>query len=115
MNFENECGLFPDRARVICECRFVGGADFAQFRAARFQDFADAKAAADLDQLAARDDDFMFGADSAAPSNEMMDDQNERSRAIVHDGGCFRLTEEGEGAFEVSAAVTTVAGGKVEL
>ncbi len=53
MNFENERRLFANRARVIGQRRFVGGADFAEFRAARFQDFANSKAAADLNQLAA--------------------------------------------------------------
>src|SRR5260370_2672839 len=102
MNFENQRGLFPDRARVICECRFVGGADFAQFRAARFQDFADAKASADLDQLAARDDNFTFGADSAAPSNEIMADQNDRSPAIVNTGGCFHFPHYAAAPFAAS-------------
>ena len=58
MNFQNERGLLADGAHVIGERRFVGGADLAQFRAARFQNLADAKASADLDQFAARNDDF---------------------------------------------------------
>ena len=87
MHFQNERGLFADRARIICERRFVGGADFAQFRAARFEYFADPKSATDLDEFAARNDDFVF----LLSANKMTDDQNERGRAIVHDGGRFRL------------------------
>src|SRR5213078_775698 len=60
MHFQNERGLFADGARIICERRFVGRAYFAQFRAARLQDFADSKASADLHEFAARDDDFWF-------------------------------------------------------
>ena len=60
MHFQNERGLFADGARIISERRFVGRADFAQFRAARLKNFADPKASTDLDQFAARDDDFWF-------------------------------------------------------
>src|SRR5438105_8756832 len=60
MNFQNERGLFANRERVVGESCFVGGADLAKFRTSRFQKFADPKAAADLDELAARDDHFVF-------------------------------------------------------
>ena len=53
VHFENHRGLWSDGVRIIIERRFVGCADFAQFRAARFEDFADAKSAADLHQFAA--------------------------------------------------------------
>src|SRR5438270_5220010 len=125
MNFQNERGLFADRARIICKRRFVGGADFAQFRATRLKDFADPKTAADLDQFAARNDHFVFGADppslsfgaacSAAPSSKVTDDQNKRGGAVVHDGGRFRLAENGESALEVRAAASAVAGSKIQL
>src|SRR5437868_4680188 len=125
MNFQDQRGLFANRARIICKRCFVGGADFAQFRATRLKDFADPKTAADLDQFAARNDHFVFGADppslsigaaySAAPSSKVTDDQNERSCAVVHDRGRFRLAEDGEGALEISTAITAIAGGEVQL
>ena len=49
MNFQNERGLFADGAGLIGQRGFVGGADFAQLYTARFQNFADPKASADLD------------------------------------------------------------------
>ena len=53
MNFENQSGFRSNCFRVIIECRFICGANFAQFRAGRFDNFTDAKAAADLDHFAA--------------------------------------------------------------
>src|SRR2546423_12729541 len=58
MNFQNQRGLFANDAAVIGESCFVGGANFAQLRTARFQEFANSKAAADLNQLAPRNDGF---------------------------------------------------------
>ena len=66
MNFQNQRSLFANRARVIGKGRFVRRTDFAQFRAARFQDFADPKTAADLDQFAAGNDNFDLGAKEVA-------------------------------------------------
>src|ERR1700730_2328484 len=115
MNFENERGLFTDRARIIRRRRLVGGADFTQLCTARFQNFTDPKTSADLDQFAARNDHFVRGPDGATPSNKVMNDQNERSCAIVDDGGGLSLAEDSEGALEITAAVAPVAAGKVEL
>ena len=109
MNFQNERGLLADGAHVIGERRFVGRADLAQFCAARFQNLADAKASPDLDQFAARNDDFVLFL------NEMANNQNERCCAIVHDCGRFRLAEHGESALEVASAVTAIAGRQIEL
>src|SRR5438477_13177350 len=53
MNFENQSGFRSNCFRVIIECRFICRAGFAQFRAGRFDNFTDAKAAADLDHFAA--------------------------------------------------------------
>src|SRR5260370_29977952 len=45
----------------------------------------------------------------------MTDDEDERGRAVVHDGGRFCLAEEGKRALEINAAATAVAGGEIEL
>src|SRR5438067_1192051 len=109
MNFQNECSLFPNGAGVISERRFVGGADFAQFRATRPQNFADAKTAANLDQFAARNDDlgFLLG--------EMANDQDECGGAIVYDCGCFRLAKDGESTLQISAAISAAPAPEVQL
>ena len=86
MHFQNERGLFADCARVISECCFVRCADFAQFRTTRFQDFPDPKTAANLNQFATRNNDFV-GADSAPPFSEVANDQDQCRSAIVHHGG----------------------------
>ncbi len=62
VHFEQQRGAVADRVLVIRRMGAVGGADFSQYRAAFGHDFGYAKGAADFDQLAARDDDFLaFG------------------------------------------------------
>ena len=78
MNFKDHCRVRTDGSRVIVECCFIGGADFAQFRTGCFDDFANSKAAADLHQFATRNNDISFG------SGEMSNNQHERCCAIVH-------------------------------
>src|SRR5207237_754588 len=87
--------------------RLVRCAYFAQLRTGRFNDFADAKAAADLYELAARNDDFTFF------SGEMPDNEDERGGAIVDNGGRLCAANESECAFQVSAAMPAVAAGKI--
>src|SRR5204863_1326555 len=60
MNFENESCVGPNCFRVIVERGLIRGADLAQFRPSRFDDFANAKVAADLDQFTTRDYNFRF-------------------------------------------------------
>ena len=67
MHLQNHGGLPADGLGVITQRRFVGGADFAQRRAAGFEDFRDAKPSADLHQFAARDDDLLALAGSEMP------------------------------------------------
>ena len=59
VNAHQRRGVRPDRPFVVAEARDVRGADFAERRAADGHDLRDAEAAADLDELAARDDDFL--------------------------------------------------------
>jgi hypothetical protein len=58
MDFQDERGLASDRLGVIADVRLVRRAHFAKTRAACFEDLRDAEAAADLQQLAAGDDDL---------------------------------------------------------
>ena len=58
MDFQHQRGVAIDRASVVADACLVGRADFAQARAARLENLWNAKAAADLQQLAARDDDL---------------------------------------------------------
>src|SRR5205085_10599475 len=108
-NFQNERGLFANSAGVIGESCFVGGSDFAQFRTGRFEEFADPKTAADLDELAAGNNNFLFLV------REMVSDQHERGGAVVHDGGRFGLAKDGERAFQIGAANSAISGREIEL
>src|SRR4029077_12098708 len=75
---------------------------FAQFRAAGFEDFANSKPAADLDNLAAGNQHFGFRSD------EVANDQDQRRRAIVHDRRGFSLAKDGQRSLEVGAASAAV-------
>src|SRR5262249_25157669 len=51
VDFQNHGGFWSNGVRVIFECSLVSRADFAQFPAAHFENFVDAKSAADLHQF----------------------------------------------------------------
>src|SRR5205814_9656419 len=82
---------------------FIRGADFAQFRATGFENFRDAETAANLDQLAARDDHFF------SLRGEMPQDEDKRSGAIVHNGRCLGAAEQREIVLEVSRSMAAFA------
>ena len=50
---ENHAGVFVDGLLVICNARFVGGANFLQDGAGNSDDIRHAKPTADFDELAA--------------------------------------------------------------
>jgi hypothetical protein len=60
VNFQNQCAPGTNRAPVIIECGFVSGADLTQYSARSFDYLANSKTAPDLNDLAARNDDFVF-------------------------------------------------------
>src|SRR6478752_1561951 len=92
-----------ERSGVIFNRSFVSGADFAQFRATGFENFRDAKTAANLNQLAARDDHFLF------LRGEMPQDEDECGSAIVHHGRCLGAAEQREITLEVSRTMAAIA------
>src|SRR5262245_38270228 len=74
-----ECaGVWADGLFVIGKPSDIRGADLAQDGAADGHDLGNAKAAADLNQLATRDDDFLALAEGA--------ESEDRGRRIVVDG-----------------------------
>lgn len=89
---------------------FIGGADFDEFRAGSFEDIGDAEAAADFDEFATGDDDFV-----AVVADEMAEGEDEGGGAVVDGGGGIGFEEDGEGGFEVAGAASAVAGGEVEF
>src|SRR5262249_45131406 len=100
--------------RIIFECGLVGRAHFSQLRAARFENFADAKPTADLDELAARDHHLgsMFGVRSSAfdiPVRQMSDDEDQGGCAIVDYCCRFGVAKQRERSFDITAAPATFA------
>ncbi len=75
-------GARVDCLLVIARMRAIGRADFFQFAACARHDVRNAERAADLDQLAARDDHFLFG-------RERVQDEIDRRSVVVHDDGGF--------------------------
>src|ERR1700694_3373811 len=107
MNLENHRGVFSNRALVVTKGRFVRRAYFTQLTAGRLDDFADTKAAADLHELAAGNDDFGFR------RSEIPDNENERPCALVNDRSRLCSATESERPFQISAAVPTVTTRKI--
>ena len=59
VHLHQQPGLGRDRSRVVTDARAVGRSDLDQARAGHGHHVGDAEGAADLDQLAARDRDFL--------------------------------------------------------
>ena len=58
MDLKDHRRIGRDGLLIICQVRAVGGADLNEFGARSRHDIGDAEAAADLDKLAAADDDL---------------------------------------------------------
>jgi hypothetical protein len=83
-------GAIRDRGGIVRDARAIGGADFSQHRAGLRHDVGDAEAAADLDQLATRDDHLAAG-------GERRERHQRRSGVVVDDHRGIRagqLTEQ---------------------
>ncbi len=108
MNAEEHARFVGDSVCVIGDARAVGGADFAQHRAALRHDFRNAEAIADLDQFAARDEDFTVTGECGE------DEQNSRG-AIVDDDRGFGAGQTLQKLRGVNVALAARAGFKVIL
>ncbi len=109
MYFENHRRLRTDRARIILQGGFVRRTDFVQRRSRRFQNFTDAESAADLNKLAARNNDFRFS------FCEMANNEHEGGSAIVYDARAFGVTKRSERALQIIAAAAARAGIQIEF
>ncbi len=96
---------FGNRGAVIGDGGAVRRADFAQDRAGSRHDFRNAKAIADFDQLAARDDRLAAG-------GELVQRQEQRRGIVIHGDrrGAQQLFEE---RGEMAVALAAPAGGEV--
>ena len=98
----------PDRALVIGEMRAIRGAHLAQERAALRHDLVHAEAAADLDQLAAREE-------CLAAVGHRVEGEDERRRAVVDDERVLGAGELAEQRRAVHVARAACAALEIEL
>ena len=104
VDFQDEGRLAGDDASIVLERGLVRRADFAQRRAARLEHVRDPESAADLNQLTAGDDDFVYGCPA-----EMPQDQHQGGGVVVDDRGGFRLAQQREAVLQVSRATASCA------
>src|SRR5208283_921530 len=103
MHAEEQARFIVDGVFIVGQARAVRRAHLAQDRAALLHDFRDAKAIADFDQFAARDDDF-------AASRQGRERQQHGRRAIVHHNGRFRAGQALDQARRVYVAFSACPG-----
>ena len=97
-----------DRLGVVAQVRAIGGADLAQHGAAAPHDVGDAELAADLDQLAARDDDFLA-------VGQRLERQQHGGGVVVDDQRVLGAGEPPQQRLHVAVARAALLGGDVQL
>jgi len=106
MHLQEERRLRTDRPLVVGEARLVRRAHLAQDGAALREDVGDAERAADLDQLAARDDHL-------APLRQRVEHEHHRGGVVVHHERRRPGEQEPEEPLQVDAARATIPGREV--
>ena len=109
VHLQNQAGLRTDGPGVVVKGGVVGGADLAQFRTARFENFRKAKTSADLHQFAARNDDLCF------LRREMTQVEQQRGGAIVDDHRSLGTAQLGEASLEIGGASASATGDQVDF
>ena len=105
---EDRGGALRDRARVIARVRAVRGPDLDELRAGTPEDVGDAEAAADLHELAPRDDDLLA-------RGECREREEHRRGVVVRHDRVLGPGEVREEARGVAVALATLAQGEVVL
>ncbi len=108
VHLHQQPGARADRVRVVAQVGAVGRADLAQLGAGTTHDVGDAEGAADLDQLAARHDDFLFRC-------ERRQGQQHGRRIVVDDGRRFSARQFAEQTVDEIVAIAAATGCKVEF
>ena len=98
MHLKQQAGIRTDGFNIILKVGAVGGTDFTQNGVAGFEDIRDAKAATDLYEFAAGNNDLLFG------SGELPHDQHQRGGAIIGHHRRFRAAQFGEALLNVCGA-----------
>jgi hypothetical protein len=105
---EQRAGLVIERALEVAQVRSVRGADLAQPAAGGFHYLGDTEGAADLDQLAARDDDFLA-------ARYGIQCEKDRGRVVVDDRGGFRAGQPAQQGLHMRVAFPAPRFAEVEL
>jgi len=97
MHAEEEAGVIGDGALVVAQAGAIGGADFAEDRAAFGHDVWNAETVANFDQLAAGDDDF-------GGFRKSIEDEKYGGGVVVDNDGGFGADHFREKAASVNVA-----------
>ena len=108
MHLEQQRSLGTDRAFVIARMGAIGGADFAQTRAAARHHIGQSKRTADFDQLAARHDHFASFGDRGQR-------EQHRGGIVVDDGGGLGAGERAQLALDQRVAIAPAAAFQIEF
>ncbi len=108
MNLQQKRGRRPHRALVVGEPRAIRRPHLDDPGTRSREDLRDAKRAADLHQLTARDDDL------AVLRQDGQGEQQGR-RAVVRDAGALGAGERDEQSLEAAGAISPAAGREIEL
>ena len=112
MDLEDEPGPLAERGRVVPQVRAIRRADLAQARPGRLEQLGDPEAVADLDHLAARNDDL----GAARRHGQRARDEGERGGTVVDDEGVGAGGEPlPQGRERAATAAGTLPGDDVEL
>src|SRR3989442_4849075 len=103
---KDRSGLLRDRSRVVAHRGPVRRPDLDELRAGTPQDIRDTEAAADLDELPARDDHLL-------PRGEGGEREQDGSRVVVHDHRVLGTREIRENPSGVAVTLATLAGSEV--
>jgi hypothetical protein len=108
VHLEEEPRVGTDRFGVVAGMRAVRGADLAQARAAPPHDVGDPELAADLDELAARDDDVF-------PVRQRLQRQQHGRRVVVDHERALGAAQAAQERLHVAIARAALLRGEVEL
>ena len=106
VDLHQQRGVGIDGALVVLRMGAVGGADFDHARARARHHVGHAEGAADLDQFAARDDDF-------ALARQRGNAEQHGGRIVVDDSGGLRAGDGAQQVFDERIAVAPTARGQV--
>ena len=108
VHLHERSGAGRDCAGVVLQVRAVGGSNFPQLASGARHDVGNAKSAADLDQLAAGDGDFLSG-------RQRVERKVHGGGIVVHDERGFRPGQLRQPALDVVIALSALSTVKVEL